>query len=251
MARFWVGIQSRGKVPQLAHLVLTILLPLLLYVLVRVEFVQLALLAVILSKWRMFAVRMRYWPAHIRSNAVDIMVGLSAVEFMASTSQSWWQLFWALLYGVWLLFIKPGSGLLRVSLQAAIAQALALLALFMAWGDAPLYVLVLSAWLICYLCARHFFTNFEEPHTSLYSHIWGYFGGALTWISGHWLLFYGFGHLAQPTLLLLVIGYSLATLYYLDHTDRLTATWRRQFVIIIIVIVSIILTFSDWGDRAL
>lgn len=252
MARFWIGVQaSRGKWSGLAHLALTLLLPMLLYVLVRIDFVPLALFAILLSKWRMFAVRMRYWPAHVRANAVDITVGLSAVLFMASTSVSLWQLFWAALYGLWLLFLKPGSGSRLVSLQAMIGQIAGLSALFLAWGDAPLSVLVLVSWLICYTCARHFFTNFEDSHTSLYAHIWGYFAAALTWVSGHWLLFYAYGLVAQPTLLLTVIGYGLAALYYLDQNDRLSLTWRRQFVVMMVVIVAIVITFSDWGDRAL
>lgn len=252
MARFWVGVQSsKGKWSKVAHLALTLLLPLLLYVLVRIDFVQLALFAVLLSKWRMFAVRMRYWPAHIRANAVDLMVGLSVVVFMSSTVLSMWQLFWAAFYVVWLLFLKPGSGSRLVSLQAMIGQIAGLSALLLAWGGAPLYVLVLMSWLICYMSARHFFTNFEEPHTSLLAHLWGYFAGALMWVSGHWLLFYGYGLLAQPTLILAVIGYGLAAVYYLDHKDRLSLTWRRQFVVMMVVIVAVIITFSDWGDRAL
>ncbi len=249
MARMKLGVRSKGGVSSAAHLSLTLLLPVLLYVLVRMEFVQLAVLLVVLSKWRMFAVRMRYWPANIRANAVDLMVGISAVIFMASTTAVVWQLLWAILYGLWLIFLKPGSTKLLISIQAGVAQVTAFMALFLAWGHAPLVLLVMMSWLICYLCARHFFTSFDEPYASLYSHTWGYFGGALVWLLAHWLLFYGL--LAQPTLLLTVIGYGVATLYYLDHDDRLSITWRRQFVLMMVAIIIVVLTFSDWGDRAL
>ena len=204
---------------------------------------------ILLSKWRMFAVRPRYWPANIRANAVDLMVGLSAVIFMAHSSTVTWQFVWALSYGLWLIFIKPGSSILKVSIQAAVAQLVAFMALFLAWGDASLIVLVAASWLISYLTARHFFTSFDEPHSPLYSHTWGYFSAALVWILGHWLLFYGF--LAQPTLLLTVIGYSLTTLYYLDQTDRLSTLLRRQFIFIMVAIVIVVLVFSDWGDKAI
>ncbi len=226
-----------------------ILLPVLLYIMVRIDFVQLAVFLVVLSKWRMFAVRMRYWPANIRANSVDIMVGVSTVIFMSSATSNFWQIIWAVLYGLWLILLKPGSSSLLVSLQAGVAQVAALMALFLAWGDAPAYALVASAWLICYLCARHFFASFDEPYAPLYSHAWGYFAAALVWILSHWLLFYGV--LAQPTLLLVVIGYGLATLYYLDQDGRLSPGWRRQFVIMMVAIVAVVLTFSDWGDRAL
>lgn len=249
MTRIPAGLKPKGGISSAAHFGLVLLLPVLLYVMVRIDFVQLALLLVILSKWRMFAVRMRYWPANIRANAVDLMVGISAVIFMASTNAGSWQLAWAFLYGLWLVFIKPRSTTLFISIQASIAQFTALMALFLAWGDAPLLVLIFMGWSICYLCARHFFTSFDEPYTSLYSHTWGYFAGALIWVLSHWLLFYG--QLAQPTLLLTVIGYGVATLYYLDHDDRLSSAWRRQFILMMVAIVVVVLTFSDWGDRAL
>jgi hypothetical protein len=197
----------------------------------------------------MLAVRPRYWPANVRANAVDIMVGISAVIFMAHSNAASWQLLWAAAYGLWLLLLKPGSSVLKVSLQAMVAQLVALMALFLHWGSAPLIILVLASWLINYLVARHFFTSFDEPHAPLYANTWGYFAAALTWLLGHWLLFYG--AMAQPTLLITVIGYGLATLYYLDETDRLSILLRRQFIFIMITIVIVVLVFSDWGDKTI
>src|ERR1700712_1355974 len=83
------------------HLGLVLILPLAIFVLVRLNFVQLALSVVVLSKWRMFAVRPRFWAANIRANAVDLMVGLSSVIFMEH-SGILLQLMWAGLYAVWL-----------------------------------------------------------------------------------------------------------------------------------------------------
>lgn len=231
------------------HLGLTALLPAILFVFVRMRFVQLAALIVILSKWRMFAVRPHYWTANIRANAVDIMVGISAVIFMAHSDTATWQIIWAFSYGLWLVLLKPGSSIFKVSLQATIAQLVAMIALFLNWGDAPLGVLVVASGVISYLVGRHFFTSFDEPHAPLYAYAWGYFAAAMVWVLGHWLLFYGL--LAQPTLLLAVIGYGLATLYYFDHTDRLSNIMRRQFIFIMVAIIVVVLVFSDWGDKAI
>src|SRR5882724_1852913 len=86
------------------HLGLLIVLPVVVFILVRLNFVQLALSVIVLSKWRMFAVRPRFWPANIRANAVDLMVGLSIVLFMShSVTNPWLQLVWAALYAVWLI----------------------------------------------------------------------------------------------------------------------------------------------------
>lgn len=230
------------------HLVLTVALPILIYIFVRIDLAQLAIITIFLSKWRMFAVRPRYWLANLQANAVDILVGVSLVIFMTQTTSQLWQLVWAAVYMSWLLLIKPSTTLLGAAGQAIIAQSLGLLAVYLAWGGAPAYVLILATWVVCYVSARHFFTGFDEPYTKFLSNIWGFFGGALAWISSHWLLYYG--AVAQPTLLLVVISLGLGSLYYLHKADRLTLLLRRQFLFIMLAIIVVVLVFSDWGDKA-
>lgn len=240
-------IKPTSGFAHLFHLLFLIILPAAAFVLVRLGFVQLALSLVVLSKWRMFAVRPRFWAANIRANAIDVMVGLSAVLFMAHTISPAWQLMWAVLYAAWLLFVKPGSDLRMTTLQAFIGQFVGLSALYLVWGNGPLLGLTLMTGLISYLAARHFFDAFEEPYAKMLAYVWGYFGAALGWLLSHWLLFYGF--IAQPTLLLSALGYGMAVLYYLDHHDRLGKTARRQFIFIMVAIVIVVLAFSDWGDK--
>lgn len=231
------------------HVVLTAVMPLLAFVFVRIEIIQLAFAVVLLTKWRMFAVRPRFWPAIVRANAVDIMVGVSTVVFMTHTQSAGLQMFWTLLYIIWQVFIKPGRNVWVVSLQALLGQTYGLMALFLAWPSASIFVLIVSVWSICYLAARHFFTSFDEPYTSLYSHTWGYFAAALTWLSAHWLLFY-FG-ISQPTLLLSIIGFGLGGLYFLSESDRLSVFARRQIIFIMCTVILVVLVFSDWGDKAI
>jgi hypothetical protein len=229
------------------HLGLVSVLPIAVFVLVVLNFVQLALSIVVLSKWRMFAVRPRFWASNIRANAVDLMVGLSIVIFMVH-SDSWSIKFvWAALYAVWLLAIKPGVGVLMISAQAFIGQLAALMALYLTWAAGPVYGLTFLTGLFCFLAARHFLETFDEPYSRMLAYIWGYFGAALAWLLSHWLLFYGV--LAQPTLLLSTLGYGMAVLYYLDHHDRLSKGVRRQFLFIMVAIVLLVLAFSDWGNK--
>lgn len=229
------------------HYLLLVLLPLLVFMLVRLDFGALALIMIILAKWRMFAVRPRFWPANIRANAVDIMVGMSVVLFMEHADGALPQFLWAIAYGVWLIVIKPRSTTLWITVQAGISQFAALSALYLAWADGPLLGLSVLTGLICYLAARHFLDSFDEAYARLLSYTWGYTGAALAWLLGHWLLYYQF--VAQPTLLLSAIGYGLAALYYFDHFQRLNTTLRRQFVFIMVAVVLVVLTFSDWGDK--
>lgn len=154
---------------------------------------------------------------------------------MAHTTSAGLQFAYAVLYAVWLLVIKPASSALFVSMQALLGLLFGLTALFIGLGSGALYWLVLCAGLICYLAARHFFDSFDEPYAKLLAYLWAYFGAALVWVLGRWLLFYGF--LAQPTLLLVAIGYGLAALYYLDHNDRLSKVVRSEIMITTAVIV--------------
>ena len=249
MASRLARIKPKSGVAHALHIGLTILLPALVFILVRIHVVPLALTVILLSKWRMFAVKPRHWPANIRANAVDLIVGISMLVFMAHSATTSWQLIWAVAYGIWLLSIKPGSSTFMVSLQALLAQTVGFMALFLRWGDISTAGLVLAAWVIAYSAARHFFSAFDDPTIRFLSYMWGYFAAGLVWVLSHWLLFYGV--LAQPTLLISVLGFGLGTLYYLEKTDRLSILIRRQLIFVMIAIVIIVITFSDWGDKTI
>jgi hypothetical protein len=195
----------------------------------------------------MLAIKPRFWASNIRANAIDLMVGLSIVVFMTHTQSVPIRLAWTLLYAIWLLFIKPAAGTLMVTAQAFIGQLCALMALYLAWASGPVYGLTFLTGLFCFLAARHFLEEFEEPYARLLSYMWGYFGAALAWLLSHWLLFYR--GVALPTLLLSCLGYGTAVLYYLDHNNKLNTGLKRQFIFVMVAIVIVILAFSDWGDK--
>lgn len=239
---------SRGF-SHIFYLGLNLLLPILAYVLVRIDFVGIAVLLILLSKWRMFAVRPRYWMANLIGNGVDIMVAVSLVLFMASTTVVWWQLFWTVLYAGWLLWLKPRYDVLSVSAQAMIGQLLGLSLLYLKFGDSSIVALVAGTWLVTYLAARHYLTSFEEPHSALLAHIWAYFSASLAFVLAHWLLFYG--TIAQIIIILTTIGYGLAALYYLDATERLSGLLKRQMLGIMLAILLIIVVFSNWTGSTL
>lgn len=239
--------KSRGKFSSFLHFALVGILPLLLYALVRLEFVAIALAVVLLSKWRMFSVKARHWPANIRSNAVDILVGLSTVVFMSISTTQALQFVWVGAYAAWLLFVKPKSTEIWVGMQALIAQSMSLVAIFLIWNEASETALTFAVWGVAYLCARHFLGAFDEAMARASAYAWAFFAGALTWLTSHWLLYYKF--VSQPALILTVVGYGMAALYYLQHKDRLSKGVRRQFVSLMVAVVLFILIFSDWsGD---
>src|SRR6201996_8315881 len=134
---------SRG-ISHAFYFVYNALLPLLVFLLVRTSFVQLALSLILLSKWRMFAVRPRFWLANIQANAIDIIIGVSVLAFMvaagAATGNEFVQLVWAVLWAGWLIGIKPKADTLWVSLQAFIGFAAGMTAMFYTWDHAALFV---------------------------------------------------------------------------------------------------------------
>jgi len=242
-------IKPKSGFSQIVHIFLVAALPLAMYVLVRIEFAQLAALLVLLSKWRMFSVKARHWPANIRANAIDIIVGLSTVLFMNKADSQGVQFLWVVLYLIWLLVIKPKSTLLWIATQAMIGQAMGLMALFTVYNGASSTVLVLASLFISYFAARHYFSAFDETLGRTIAYIWAYFAASVVWLLSHWLIYYGV--IAQPVVIISVVGYSMAGLYYLQHKDRLSKNVQRQFVIVLAAILLIIIAFSDWGDKTL
>lgn len=231
----------------LLHLLLTIIMPIIVFVLVRLSLVQLAIVFVFLSKWRILSVRPRYWLPLVRANAVDLIVGISTIIFMVNTSSGLIQLIWAMAYALWLVLIKPSSSEFGIALQSFIAFLGGLIAVYLEWGGSTAVVIMVMVWLICYSVARHFFTAFDERHSAFLANIWAFFGASVAWVTSFWLLYYQ--AISQVTLLLIVLGVGLATLYYLSQSDRLSKVLRWQIILIMLAVVIITLAFSDWGNK--
>ena len=231
------------------HFLFNATLPILVLILVRLDFAPIAAALILLAKWRMFAVRPRYWLPNIRGNLVDIFVGLSVVAFMAGTDMLLTQVFWAVFYIGWLVWLKPKSNPVAVMAQALIAQAITLIAFYRAFPEFSLLMGMLATWLICYASARHFLGVFDESMTRTMVHIWAWFGVLMAWILGHWVIQYLF--LPQIALILTVLGYGLATMYYLHKNDRLKGALRRQLIGVMGLMLLIIIVFSDWQDKTI
>jgi hypothetical protein len=227
------------------HTVLVVALPVMAYILVRIDFAGLAIALVLIAKWRIVAVRPRYWLTNLLSNGIDIIVSVAFVIFMATSSVTWWQLFWMGLFIGWLVWLKPRSDVLSVAAQAMLGQLLGLAVIYLKFGDASLFWLMGGTWVVTYLAARHYLTSFDEPHSALLAHVWAYFAAGLAFVLGHWLLFYGL--VAQIIIILTTIGYGIAALYYMDATEKLTPRFERQALLFIAAILAIVIIFSDWS----
>ena len=184
---FLKSSKRRSLVSEFIYIALNIAFAVALFVIVLViESPLPAVALVLLGKWRILAVRSRYWYANIRANLVDIIVSLSVVILLYESSDVLFvQIILTLLYVGWLLIIKPRSKRIYVAIQAGSAVFLGVTALMIispSWDAAAVVGLM---WLIGYSSARHVLSSYDEPHTSFYSLIWGFIFGELGWLAYH------------------------------------------------------------------
>lgn len=148
-----------------------------------------ALALVLLSKWRILAVRPRYWFANIQANLVDIIVSVSVVILLyAASGAVITQCVLAALYIVWLLFVKPRSKRIFIALQAGTALFLGISALSLVAYDWNVFFFILIMWLIGYSTARHVLASYDEAHLSFYSLVWGFVMAEFGWLMYHMTL---------------------------------------------------------------
>lgn len=168
---------------------------------------------VFLSKWRVLAVRPRYWFANIQSNMIDLIVSLSLVVLLFGASGSFvTQFFLTLLYVGWLLGLKPQTKRVFEVAQAGVCVfigSMALVSVSFAW---PVSIVVLCFWLLGYCVARHVLAAYDhEAHLSFLSLIWGFILAQVGWLAYHWTIAYaliGGGFVRLPQVAIVVLGLS-------------------------------------------
>lgn len=249
MRKLLYKLKPESGISHLFHIILNALLPVIVILLVRYDLVIIAAAMVLLAKWRMLAVKPRYWVSNVRANLVDIFIGLSVVAFIAGSQYWYTQIIWTALYMLWLLWLKQQSKPLAVMIQALVAQALALVAFYRAFPNSSIALCVVVSWLVCYAIARHFLSTYNEPLLSTIANIWAWFGAVMAWVLGHWVIDYLF--LPQIALVLGVIGYGLASLYYLHAKSKLNSGLKRQIIGVVTILLMLIIVFSDWQDKTI
>jgi hypothetical protein len=187
----------------------------------------LAYILVLLSKWRVLAVRPRFWFANLQANVVDLLVGLSAVTLIWQSAGSLVvQIGLTVGYAAWLLALKPRSSRTWVLLQSGVAQFVAVTALLSLSYRWPSWLVVLIMWVIGYSVARHVLANYEEDDLTLLSLIWGLIVAELGWLAYHWTIAYALSNsngvvslqIPQMAIILAALGYIIGKCYSLYST---------------------------------
>ncbi len=210
---------------------------------------------ILLSKWRVIAVRPRYWFVNLQANMVDLIVGLSVVVLLATTNQAdidgsqklIFLVLLTLLYAGWLLFLKPRSKRSYVIAQSDIALFVGVMALFTVSYSWPASLVVLVMWLIGYSTSRHILTHYEEPHIFFMSQLWGLALAELGWVAYHWTIVY-YGFLPQVAIVALCIGFLVHRSYdsYFHH-QRVRI---NDIILPLLFAVSIVTVLVLFLDRA-
>lgn len=182
----------RSQISDVAYIGLNIgLVLLLLFAVLSTQTIWLALSLVLLSKWRIFAVRPRFWPANILANLVDVTVGISHVILLgAAIGAPWLQVMLSVGYAIWILLIKPSSKQIYIATQAGVAVFAGTTALAISAYNTDSIVFVIGMWVIGYVAARHVLMSYDEPSTGLMSALWGLVLAELGWLASHWLYAY-------------------------------------------------------------
>jgi hypothetical protein len=193
-------VRRRSFLSEVIYTVLNIALALaVVSVIYFTESIWLGILIVLISKWRIFAVRIRYWYANFLSNLVDIIVSLSVVILLFTITQAGITTsrelvllgIGALSYIGWLLFLKPRSKRSFMVAQAGVAVLLGVWALFTVTYNWPVSLVVLGMWVIGYSAARHVMSTYDkETYSLLIGLVWGLVFAEVGWVAYHWAIAY-------------------------------------------------------------
>lgn len=197
MADYVLMRKSRNVISSVLHVILNILLGVgsIALTVLTASWIP-GLFLVVLSKWRVFAVRPRFWMVNILSNMVDFIVGASFV-FIAYCSGAAWlpiHIVLAVGYTAWLLFLKPRSSGFANELQSLVTVFLGTTATTMLFASSNSIFMALMCFLIGFSASRHVLVQSDENEFGLLTLTTGLISAEIAWLCNSWLIVYTFGN---------------------------------------------------------
>ncbi len=242
--------KSRNAFSSLLHIILNILLGVgsIFATIITGNWIP-GLVLVLLSKWRVFAVRPHYWAVNVKANLVDFIVGVSLVfiSYCYGTTIMPIHLLLSIFYIVWLLFIKPRSDEIATAAQALTAIFLGTTASVLMSANADAIFLGIAGFLIGYSAARHIVVQRDDTrHTSLLVLLCGLVFAEITWLAHHWLIIYSFSGsgilIPQVAIILSLFSFLFGRFYHsaLKHDGKIKAQEIYLPTIFCMLIVAIL-----------
>ncbi|MCA9334972.1 hypothetical protein KC953_02405 [Candidatus Saccharibacteria bacterium] len=215
----------------------------------------LAIVLVLLSKWRVLAVRPRYWFAHVEANMVDMIVsfGIAVLIYIAGqtadSNMLTVQVGLTVLYVLWLLFLKPRTRVAAVASQAGVAVVVGTMALMSVSYEWPSSVVVVMMWLMGYSCARHVLVSHTESDVRLLSLLGGFIFAEIGWLTYHWTIAYPLFFapqlkVPQVTILLAALSFLLERSYqlYVRHKTIKRNDIMLPLIFTIVLLIALLFT---------
>ena len=196
MADYVLARKSRNIASSAVHVLLNILLGMgAVLVTVFSANPALGIILVVMSKWRVFAVRSRYIWINVKSNLVDLIVGLSVVllSYYAGSSLMPVHIVLMVVYVIWLTVIKPMSSENANLAQSLIAVFLGISASTIMTANLNSSAAVLLAFLIGYAVSRHVLVQTESENFTLTTMACGLVFAEIAWLCHSWEIIYSFG----------------------------------------------------------
>lgn len=254
MADYILARKSRNVISSVLHIFMNILLGVgsILITCISGSWI-LGVLLVLVSKWRMLAVRPRFWLVNIKANLVDLIVGTSFVfiTYCAGTSIIPVHIVVAILYTLWLILLKPRSSDLSTKLQALAAVFLGTTAAVLLFANNDSFCLVIASFIIGYAAARHVLIQSSDENFNLLTLVAGLVSAEITWLLHSWLIVYSFGNtgimIPQLSIILAVFSFLFGRICdcTANHDGKLKADELLIPVIFsFLVIAMVIIGFS-------
>lgn len=259
-----ISNKQRSFLSEAVYVILNILLSVALLLIIRyTSSLLLALVLVILSKWRVFAVRSRFWWANIQANAVCFVVSLSYVFLLFSLNLAIpgsqggsfiVQAVLASLYASWLIFLKPQSKQVFVVIQSAVALFLGLTVVYMLSYQLDLVVVTVLTGVIGYISARHALSTYEEDRVATLSLAYSFLVAEISWVAYHWMIAYklpglSFVNIPQASLIVLLVSFIFYKVY--DALSRSQKNKMNDIAIHILFSVILIVILLIFGDNTI
>ncbi len=172
---------------------------------------------VLLSKWRVIAVRPRYWWLNIKANIVDFAVGLSLTYLIyaaGTDALNAWHILLTAFYIAWLVIIKPQSETIWTEVQAFFAIFFGTFAISVATTNVTPLIGIIVCFIIGYGASRHVLIQGDDHDYTLTTFIFGLLLGELYWIFYHWTIIYQLGTVSKLYLPQLPIASSLLSFVF-------------------------------------
>lgn len=175
------------------------------------------IILVFMAKWRIFAVHPRFWSLNIKSNLVDIIVGISFVllAYISGTEFTIAHAILAAAYSLWLLFIKSKTSDNWILAQSLICIFLGSAASIYITSTTDAIFLVIMMFIIGYGASRHVFAQSSTYSIPVITFASALVCAELAWLCSRWNIIYTFSSwgimIPQLSIILTLLAFAFAT----------------------------------------